>query len=218
MPDDAPAGAGMQAPAELAATVAECRESHARLLATLDDLDDATASAPSRLPGWTVAHVVAHLARNADSFSDMLAAAGAGRSVPQYPGGRAQRDGDIERGAVLPARQLLADLKRANERLEAAFATSSAVVWAGSGISPAGEPLPCARIPWRRWREVEFHHADLGFAYGPESWPASFVSASLAEAAADLDRRVPDPAQQARILAWISGRAGEPGPVDFSPW
>jgi maleylpyruvate isomerase len=50
--------------------------SHQRLLSTLDPMDgegltDEMVNRPSRLPDWTVGHVLAHLARNADSMTAM---------------------------------------------------------------------------------------------------------------------------------------------------
>jgi hypothetical protein len=55
--------------------VALATESHARLLAALAPLTDDGARRRSRLPGWTVGHVLTHLARNADSHLRMLEAA-----------------------------------------------------------------------------------------------------------------------------------------------
>ena len=71
--------------------IAACRASHQRLLGTLEALDDATARHPSRLPDWTVGHVLTHLARNADSHVHILGAAMRGDAVEQYPGGYEQR-------------------------------------------------------------------------------------------------------------------------------
>ena len=71
---------------------------HARLLATIDALTDDDAARPSLLPGWTVGHVLTHLARNADSHVRILTAAAAGASVEQYQGGGPARDAAIEDG------------------------------------------------------------------------------------------------------------------------
>src|SRR5689334_7238099 len=72
---------------------------HRALVDALDGLDDATARRPSLLPGWSVGHVLAHLARNAEGMTGMLAAAARGDVAAQYPGGAAQREGDIGAGA-----------------------------------------------------------------------------------------------------------------------
>ena len=91
---------------ELEATVSACTSAHRRLDETVVSVDDDIVRGPSRLPGWTVAHVLAHLARNAESHVRMLDAALASGAVEQYPGGYEQRRHDIEAGAILPADDL----------------------------------------------------------------------------------------------------------------
>ena len=58
------------------------------------------ASAPSLLPGWTVGHVLTHLARNADSMVRVLDAAERGEVVERYPGGMPTRNADIDGGCA----------------------------------------------------------------------------------------------------------------------
>jgi maleylpyruvate isomerase len=50
----------------------------------------------------------------------------------------------------------------------------------------------------RRLVEVELHHCDLGLAYTPADWPASFASMELPE---------PFGSQRAERVAWL--RAAE---------
>src|SRR3954471_17344691 len=95
------------------------RASHAVLHDRLAGLDDATARRPSLLPGWTVGHVVTHIARNADSVVRRLAGAVGGRLVPQYPGGLDGRTREIEDGAGRSAAELLADLVRSDDAVDA---------------------------------------------------------------------------------------------------
>ena len=78
------------------------RAAHGALAASIDGLDDETARRPSLLPGWTVGHVLAHLARNADGMRGMLDGGGRGEVAAQYPGGAAQREADIAAGAGRP--------------------------------------------------------------------------------------------------------------------
>jgi hypothetical protein len=76
-----------------------------RLLAALTDdllddvhtLDTASLAAPSLLPGWTRAHVLAHVARNADALVNLLTWARTGQPRPMYAD-RQQRDAEIEAG------------------------------------------------------------------------------------------------------------------------
>jgi maleylpyruvate isomerase len=80
-----------------------CRETHERLIATASKIDDATARRPSRLPGWNVGHVLTHIARNADGHYRRVQAALRGESAARYPGGKEQREREIEEGAGRPA-------------------------------------------------------------------------------------------------------------------
>ena len=54
---------------------------------------------PSLLPGWSVGHVLTHLARNGDSVVWRLEGAALGELRDQYPGGLEQRREDIDAGA-----------------------------------------------------------------------------------------------------------------------
>lgn len=58
-------------------TAADIGEATARLTAVLCTAADM--ARPSRLPGWTVGHVVAHVALNAEAFERVAAERRAGR-------------------------------------------------------------------------------------------------------------------------------------------
>ncbi len=162
--------------------------SHQRLLATLDPIEgdgltDEMVRRPSRLPDWTVGHVLTHLARNADSMTAMTRAAERGDVIDQYPGGIARRNADIEVGAGRPARDILSDLRRSIYELEGTWAAAREA-WFGGGRLVTGSEVPISDLPLRRWREVEVHTADLGLRElgfdGPESWSADYVRHDLA--------------------------------------
>src|SRR5215813_11810747 len=76
-------------------TLAEVEAASERLAATVAKLTDEDVRAPSRLPGWTRGHVLAHLARNADSLVNLLTWARTGTETRMY-GSPAERDGGIE--------------------------------------------------------------------------------------------------------------------------
>jgi maleylpyruvate isomerase len=188
----------------------EVTKSHSRLGTTLAALTDADARRPSLLPGWTVGHVLTHLARNADSHVRMLEAAARGEVADQYAGGNEQRAADIEAGAGRPAADLVADVLDAAARLERAFEATSDEVWrTGQGRMSSGT-WPIAELPFRRWREVEIHHVDLGLGYGAGDWPEAYVAAELARTLAGLP-----PADRRGLLAWLVGRGPAP---DLGPW
>src|SRR4051794_41866135 len=80
-----------------------CIAAQRRIEAIVESLPDATARQATALEGWTVGHILTHVARNADAHAGIVEAAQRGEMVPMYPGGRAQRDGAIEAGAGRPA-------------------------------------------------------------------------------------------------------------------
>src|SRR6266581_4723235 len=80
-----------------------------RLLGTARVITQADLRAPSLLPGWTRAHVLAHLARNADAMRNLLIGARSGQDRAAYASAEA-READISRGAGMTAKELMADL------------------------------------------------------------------------------------------------------------
>ncbi len=133
---------------------------------------------PSLLPGWTRGHLLTHVARNAESLQGMLEAAERGESVAQYPGGLAQRERDIEAGAGRSWAELVDDVRDTAAALDATIARHTR--WDGIGMSARGVQVPVSEIPFRRWREVLVHHADLGDAgFTPEQWPNEYVREEL---------------------------------------
>src|SRR5580693_10419168 len=80
-----------------------------RLLDTARIIAEPDLRSPSLLPGWTRAHVLAHLARNADAMRNLLAGVRSGQDRPAYVSAEA-RQADIERGAGLRPDELMAEL------------------------------------------------------------------------------------------------------------
>jgi maleylpyruvate isomerase len=153
------------------------------LLRAAADLDPAVVSAPSLLPGWTVGHVLTHIARNADAYTNLLTWARTGVETPAYAS-PAAREAAIAEGAARPLREQLADIRTAHERFADAGAAMPAHAWTFhlDFIS-----LPAAGVPWARLREVEVHHVDLAAGYRPADWPESFAHRVLHEVAGGLE-------------------------------
>ena len=101
--------------------VAGCVAAQAVLDAALVGLDDATAR-PSLLPGWSVGHVLTHIARNAESVVWRLEGAARGELQDQYPGGLEQRTADIEGGAARTAEALADDVRQTSAAVELVMA------------------------------------------------------------------------------------------------
>ena len=147
-----------------------------RYLAALTELTGTGLDCPSALPGWTRAHVVAHLSRNADALTRVLHQAGAGRPAWMYESSSA-RDRDIEdtvRGADLET--LLDDARISSERFRLAAADFPRdLLEATYTRTPADtDAVPVATVGPGRRTEVEVHHADLLLDYKPSAWPEDF--------------------------------------------
>jgi maleylpyruvate isomerase len=140
-----------------------------RLLQTAGGLGDV--SAPSGLPGWTVGHVLTHVARNADAYTNLLTWARTGVQTPAYASPEARAAG-IEEGAGRPLDEQLEDIRTAHERFADAAAAMPLEAWTFH-LPPTGQSA--AAVPWARLREVEVHHVDLGAAYSPQDWSDAFA-------------------------------------------
>lgn len=152
-----------------------------RLLSTAERLEPGAQSRASLLPGWTVGHVLTHLARNADSYTNLLTWARTGVETPQYPTPTARAEG-IEAGRERPPAEQVADLRDSHERFADAAAAMTAEAW--TFVLPA-TGRSAAALPWGRLREVEVHHVDLGAGYSPEDWSDAFALRLLREIAGD---------------------------------
>jgi maleylpyruvate isomerase len=195
-----------------------------RLERVVDQMADTEVAQPSALPGWSRGHVLTHLARNADSQTAMLLGAQRGEIIDQYPGGDAQRSGDIEAGAGRTRGEIAVDLEAGHRRFLAAAEAMSDEAWERTTRPRAGERPAWATV-WARWREVEVHLLDLGL--GPDSAAAAlssaFVDAFLPGEMGQLPSRLPSGAAGYRVelegapsdqLLWLMGRPS--GPVGLT--
>jgi maleylpyruvate isomerase len=200
------------------AHVEACQAAHTRLMVTLDGLNDEVARRPSLLPGWSVGHVLTHVARNADSHVRRMEGAIRDEVMDQYEGGYEGREADIEAGAGRSAPELVADVRASNAALEAAWDSLPDVAWSRFGRAVGGKLGPMDALPFSRLREVEVHHLDLGLDYGSTDWSDAFVSEELPRLLASLPDRLADPAARRRLCAWLLSRSPEPGTMSIEPW
>lgn len=171
----------MQSPAVgiEAVRIDSIRQATRSVLRTIDDLTDAQAEAPCRLPGWSRAELITHLARNADGIRGMVEGAARGEVVAMYPGGFEQRAEGIAAGRGERAANVRADLRQASDALVEAFESLPPDAW--DRIGNASKPRTMRELTWVRRREVEVHHADLNLGYEVSDWPVSFVTSALGE-------------------------------------
>jgi maleylpyruvate isomerase len=173
--------------------------------------DDAFAK-PSSLPDWSRAHVLTHVARNADALVNLLTWARTGVPTPAYAS-MEQRDADIEAGAKRPAAEIRADLVASSDRLAAAVRKMPAEAWS-EHVDFRGRKILASDILWLRAREVWIHAVDLDAGASFSDLPRPMLRELLTDAAATLGAR-PDfprlllaPADETRT--WTVGEGAEP--------
>lgn len=200
-------GANVRPMIDHAHDLACVRDATDRLLTAVAELDNASLAEPSRLPGWTRGHVLAHLARNADALVNVL------EGRPMYTSAEA-RNADIERDARRPLDAQLTDLRESTARFQAAG--DAPADWGRTVELRNGVTDSAARVPFRRWGEVELHHVDLGIGYELEDLPPEFTDREI-DFLADRfagHKEVPSTgltASNGRV--WTTGGGAEGGPV-----
>jgi maleylpyruvate isomerase len=149
---------------------------HGRVLELLVGVPEGRLREASPLPGWSRAHVVAHLAGNARAMRRQAEYAVRGELVDFYDGGQVARDVVIDREAGRPAAELVAAVAEAQRELEE--------TWRGLGPEVWGRPVRWRRATlldtlYGRWREAEIHAVDLDLGYRPRDWPEPFARHAL---------------------------------------
>jgi maleylpyruvate isomerase len=142
----------------------------------LDQLADDDLAAPSALPDWSRAHVVAHLARNADALVNLLTWARTGVETPMYPSREVRDAGIASTAAQLPA-DLRADYAAACARLAVAIETMPVEAWTAQVRNGQGAAIPASAVPWMRAKEVWVHGVDLRAGLAFADLPAEFCAA-----------------------------------------
>ena len=140
-----------------------CLAAHAKLAEIAAGLTDEIVRRPSLLPGWTVGHVLTHLARNAEAMDRRIEAALRGEMIEQYEGGVEGRATAVEAGSRREAHELVADVVGWSQRVDTTFASLPANGWAGRC-----DPSLAASIRFRSCR----------FAGGEKSRSTSSISTS----------------------------------------
>jgi maleylpyruvate isomerase len=217
-----------------------------RLSETVSRLDDEAADGASLLPDWDRSMVVTHLSANADGVRRAVEAAARGDIGEVYPGGKAARDAEIEAGRALPARELQARLRGSCEQLWSVLEAAPDEVWSSPAIGSSGEVPVGTGLIVARLREVEVHHVDLVYGYGPDDWPFGWALEEMERAMLDLPAGLPagmavvltasDAGQHwvagsgssleiagttGELFAWVTGRASHVGGFEapvLKPW
>ncbi|MDN5795200.1 MAG: maleylpyruvate isomerase family mycothiol-dependent enzyme [Intrasporangium sp.] len=159
-----------------------------RLLTTVASFTDDDVRGPSLCEGWSRAHVLTHLARNAEGIA-RAARAATSRSGETMYAGQSQRDADIEAGAGRSAAELAEDVRHTAAQLAPLLAQVHPRELPDVTFerTPGGEHVFAARLPFMRLREVVIHHVDLDAGFGFEDVDEAVGELFLRDAARRLE-------------------------------
>ncbi|MCI9887435.1 maleylpyruvate isomerase family mycothiol-dependent enzyme [Micrococcales bacterium 31B] len=140
-----------------------------QFLAVLDQVGEAGYRAESPLPGWTIAHVVAHLTVVGEAQLEQVQLAAEGTQKPFFDGRTSVRDGLMEQAQV-------ADFAAAKARFEAVCEALNEAWPVGTGWDAPvafrqGTVRDCL-LAW--WRETRIHTFDLGLPFDDGQWSPHF--------------------------------------------
>jgi maleylpyruvate isomerase len=180
-------------------------------LGCVDRLSDDDFGAPTRLPGWSRAHVVAHVHHNAEALQRLLHWARTGERTPMYAGVE-QRNAEIEASAGMPPSDLRERVQASADDLAAAIDGLPEAAWAHEVQTAQGRTVPATEVIWMRTREVAVHAVDLD---------AGTTFADLSDdlntaLAVDVVRKRAAGGEAAVLAEWLTGRSVDV-PV-LGPW
>jgi maleylpyruvate isomerase len=151
------------------------------LVGTASGLDDQSIREPSLCDGWTRAHVLSHLARNADGLGNLVSWAVTGTPVAMYASPQA-RDANIAAGSTRSAQEILTDLTGSAARFASAAPGLAGPPERAEVEMRTGRRVLGGQLPTLRLLEVVFHHVDLNAGYTFAESDPGFVRRSIANA------------------------------------
>ena len=169
-------------------TLAWAADGAAHLRGLMTRMGDDAFAAPSALPGWTRAHVLTHLARNADAMINLLTWARTGVPTPAYAS-REARDEAIEAGAARSPAEIRQDVVDASDRLAVEVRKTPKAAWPARITNVQGREIPATDIPWIRAREMWIHSVDLDVGASFDDFPAPMVTELLTDVAAAMGEK-----------------------------
>lgn len=189
-----------------------------RLLGDSIAVSDEDWAAPSRLPGWSRAHLATHLSRQADALGRLVQWARTGVRHDMYERGT-HREDEIDAGAGRSGLDLQIDLDTSAGRLGGAFDSLDAeqgTAWDSVVELRGGLSAPARLLPLARLTEVVLHHIDLDVGVEAADVDETTAEWLLEWAAFRLRHRDEFPSLQLTSTSGFSiavGSSGAPIPV-----
>jgi maleylpyruvate isomerase len=206
----------------MARTLADARrwvDTGSKLLSeAIAGLDSETVREPSGLPGWTRAHLLAHINANADALSNLIHWAATGVETRMYASPE-DRDKDIEKGSLLPVQDLLGWFAGSATALNRGMDILGPQQWSAQVVTAHGRKVAATEIPWLRARELMVHAVDLTVGLDFDDLPADFLQALVADIVAKRGLAQLPAGPVPEVAAWLAGRPHSlTGAPPLGPW
>jgi maleylpyruvate isomerase len=203
-------------PRKLADTLAWAGDGAAHLRGLMTRMGDDAFAAPSALAGWSRAHVLTHVARNADAMINLLTWARTGVPTPAYADDR-QRDADIAAGAEREPAVIRDDVITSSDRLAQVVAAMPERAWSARVTNRQGTSIPATDIPWTRAREMWIHAVDLDVGASFADIPGPMLAELISDVVAALGLQPNCPTLRLvatdQKLSWKLGQDSDPDEV-----
>ncbi len=151
------------------------------LMRTAAGMDDDSIRGASLCEGWTRAHVLSHIARNADALVNLVSWAVTGTPLAMYDSPEA-RDADIVAGSTRRAPEIFTDLEDSAARFAAAASGLAGPPEQAEVEMRSGRTVLAGQLPTLRLMEVVFHHVDLEAGYTFADAEPGFVKRAVSNA------------------------------------
>ncbi|MCW2135239.1 maleylpyruvate isomerase family mycothiol-dependent enzyme [Arthrobacter sp. VKM Ac-2550] len=145
---------------ELKAALLTARRGTAFFGRKLNELRDAELDAPSLLPGWTRAHVIAHVGYNARAIARLIEWANTGIETPMYSSPDARNE-EISYGATLSPLALRNLYEHSAIHLDVEWRDTPPPAWEREVKTAQGRTVSASETVWMRTREIWVHAVDL---------------------------------------------------------
>lgn len=160
---------------------------------------------PTQLPGWSLAHLVAHVHFNAEALRRLVSWAATGVESRMYDSPE-QRAAEIESGAHLRPDKLRRLVTESAQMLADDLTSLDSSGWDAEVVTAQGRTIQARQIPWLRAREVMVHAVDLGTGLTFDDLPADFTTELLV----DVVHKRAGVGEAPALAAWLTGRATAP--------
>lgn len=159
-----------------------------RMLTTCQQVSGEETTRPSLCEGWNAAHLMTHVARNADALSNLVLWAQDGVERDAYESDE-RREADIETGAARCWSQIVEDVETTAARFRELAHTLTGPAGKAEVRTRTGNTVRGHQVISMRINEVVFHHVDLDAGYGFDDADPGWLARTLRQGVRQWESR-----------------------------